>query len=175
MVEDFDAFFLRLYPAARSLAYRILGNPTAAEDAAAEAFARALAKWHRVARLPYRDPWVLRVATNVSLDVARKGGRTGPTLNVDADLAVDSHEDVVALRSALVLAMSALPRRQREAIALVYLAGLSPNQAAASMGVSASSVSQHTRRGLERLRSGLDDETMKNELAELEGAHDVEI
>ncbi|MBV9041360.1 MAG: hypothetical protein JOZ68_10160, partial [Acidimicrobiia bacterium] len=70
--SDFDECFRALYPRARSVAYRILGSRPAAEDAAAEAFTRALVAWRRVRSLPYRDAWILRVSANVAIDVRRR-------------------------------------------------------------------------------------------------------
>ena len=59
------------------------------------------------------------------------------------------------LRATLIEALAALPRRQREAIVLVHLVGLSPTEAAASMHVSISSVGHHVRRAITRLREEL--------------------
>src|SRR5947207_10740400 len=70
--EDFEQAFDALFPRAQRLAYRILGDWLAAEDVAAEALARACFHWHRVGTLPWRDGWVLRVATNLALDTAKR-------------------------------------------------------------------------------------------------------
>lgn len=147
----FDEVFDELYPRARTLAFRILGDMPAAEDAAAEAMTRALVRWNRVASLPYRDGWILRVTANVALDVARRRTRAS-ALRVDPLVVGSAEDELVVLRSALVEALLALPKRQREAIVLVHLLGYSPTDAAATMNVSVSSVGQHVRRGLERLR-----------------------
>jgi RNA polymerase sigma factor (sigma-70 family) len=149
-VESFDDAFPMLFRRCRGLTYRILGDVTSAEDAAAEAMARALVHWKRISPLPYRDGWVLRVAGNLALDAARRQARPVPV--PDPADAEDSADEIVVLRSALVAALAELPRRQREAIVLVHLVGLSPSEAAASMQVSVSSVGQHVRRGLDRLR-----------------------
>ena len=150
---SFDEAFDSLYPRARTLAYRILGDLPAAEDAAAEALTRALVRWPRVSRLPHREAWVLRVTANVALDVARRRSRAQASLSRLATDAVGSpDEELLLLRSALVEALLQLPKRQREAIVLVHLLGYSPSDAAATMNVSVSSVGQHVRRGLERRR-----------------------
>jgi RNA polymerase sigma-70 factor, ECF subfamily len=149
----FDEVFDAVYPRARTLAFRILGDMPAAEDAAAEAMTRALVRWHRVRRLPHRDAWILRVTANVALDAARRRTRAAATLLQLPTGEVGSvAEELVVLRSALVEALLQLPKRQREAIVLVHLLGYSPSDAAATMNVSVSSVGQHVRRGLERLR-----------------------
>src|SRR5947209_14839205 len=69
---DFDGAFRDLFHPAFGVAYRILGNVADAEDAAAEALARALLRWRKVGPLPYRDAWVMRVAANVAIDTVRR-------------------------------------------------------------------------------------------------------
>jgi len=158
---SFDEAFPALFRRARGLALRILGDLTLAEDAAAEAMARTLVHWDRIGGQTYRDGWVLRVTANVALDMARRRSRDPArrTSPVRADAA--AHDEVIVLRAALVSALRALPRRQREAIVLVHLVGLTPTEAAAAMDVSVSSVSQHTRRGLARLRTQTPDLTAR--------------
>jgi RNA polymerase sigma factor (sigma-70 family) len=54
-----------------------------------------------------------------------------------------------------VQALQALPRRQREAIALRYLADLSERDVSVALGVSRGSVKTHLHRGMVGLRSAL--------------------
>src|SRR5205809_7886062 len=104
--ESFDEAFDALFPRAERLAYRILGNWAAAEDAAAEAMARAYANWRKVSRLPHRDGWVLRVATNVAIDAYR---RRRPHLDVAGPIDI---EETATLPVALASALASLTRRQ---------------------------------------------------------------
>lgn len=53
--ESFEAAFDELFGRAVRLAQRVLGDPASAEDVAAEALARAYAKWPQVQALPWRD------------------------------------------------------------------------------------------------------------------------
>ena len=69
---SFEAAFDELFPRAVRLANRLLGDRAAAEDVAAEALARAYARWPKVGGLPYRDGWVLKVATNLAIDRLRR-------------------------------------------------------------------------------------------------------
>ena len=147
---EFEATFRRLYPRARAVAYRIAGNPVAAEDAAAEAFARALVAWRRVAGLPYLEAWILRVTANVAVDTVR---RRPPELMAGGP--APAPEDVVVLRVALAAALAALPRRQREVVALRHLVGLREDEVARSLGVSIGSVKRHGHRAMTRLRGAL--------------------
>jgi RNA polymerase sigma factor (sigma-70 family) len=64
-------------------------------------------------------------------------------------------EDTADLRLALNAALRSLPRRQRQAIALQYLADLSPADVAAVLHISPGSVKTHVHRGLASLRARL--------------------
>ena len=150
--EDFEQAFDALFPRAQRLAYRILGNWLAAEDVAAEALARACFRWHKVRELPWRDGWVLRVATNLALDTAK---RKAPELEVAEDL---DAEEAAVLRLAMRQALQALPRRQREVLALRFLSDLNEADIATALGISAGSVKTHTSRGLATLRARLGDD-----------------
>jgi RNA polymerase sigma factor (sigma-70 family) len=149
---EFDALFDRLFPEAARLAFRIVGERSAAEDIAAEALARALARWSTVGALPYREAWVLRVAINLAVDTMR---RKSPRPELDRGR--DS-TDIATLRLALANAIATLPRRQREAIGLRYLSDLTDQQVADVLGISEGTVRTHIRRGLRTLRVRFSDD-----------------
>lgn len=149
--HGFESFFRAQLPRARRVAYRILGDVTEAEDAAAEAFARAHASWRRVGGLPHRDAWVLRVASNVAIDTLRRR-RTPP---FERDVIAGAPEDGAILQLSLVHALGALPRRQREVITLRFLVGHSEAEVAADLGVSAGTVKKAVHRGIATLRARL--------------------
>lgn len=150
--DAFDALFRRAFHVAR----RIVGSPTAAEDVAAEALARAFAHWGRIGDRPWREGWVVRVATNLAIDAVRKDARISDRpFTLDDERSEVRHEDsdLVVLRVVLAAALRKLPRRQRESIALRYLAGLTEAEVAAAMQVSVGSVKTHLHRGLKQLRT----------------------
>lgn len=149
MDDDFDDVFRSLYPGALRVALRILREPADAEDAVAEAFARALMRWRRVAALPYRDAWILSVTANVSIDIARHR-RRNPSMEQ-----LRSEEPDVVDRLMLVEALRALPRRQREVVVLRYLAGLSVIDVGAYLSIAPSSVKEHASRAMTALRERL--------------------
>jgi hypothetical protein len=84
----------------------------AAEDVAAEALARTCLHWGKVRDLAWRDGWVLRVATNVALDMAKRR-----RLSIESAAPVDA-EEATTLRLALGEALRSLPRRQRTQLAI---------------------------------------------------------
>jgi RNA polymerase sigma factor (sigma-70 family) len=105
--------------------------------------------WARVRRYEYRDAWVARVATNLTIKSLR---RAAP---IPAPAAIDP-SDETALRLALVDALGHLPKRQRETVALRYLADLSIDDVARTLGVSAGTVKQSVHRALRTLRDRVD-------------------
>ncbi len=142
--EAFDPLFARAYRVAR----RILVDSASAEDVAAETMARAYAHWGKIGRQSWREGWVVRVASNLALDLVRRRSRM-----VDAPMAEDSVEDDdVAVRLALAEALALLPRRQREVVVLRHLAGLSEAEVAEALRVSTGSVKTHLHRGVASLR-----------------------
>jgi DNA-directed RNA polymerase specialized sigma24 family protein len=101
-------------------------NRAAAEDAAAEAFARAFAHWDTVAVHPNPRAWVLRVAWNCYRSSWRKWeGRWSAGVPPVPPLAPEPWSD-----PDLVAAIRALPQCQREVIVLVALGELAPAQVA---------------------------------------------
>jgi DNA-directed RNA polymerase specialized sigma24 family protein len=149
---EFDAAFWPLFLTAFRAAHRILGDRHAAEDVAADALARAHVHWRRIAGRPYRDAWVVRVATNRALDLHRRG-----RLSVSMPPSVGFDEGV-AVRVSLLQALHELPRRQREVVVLRFLVGLPVGDVAAVLGIGPGSVRTHLERGLRSLRAHLGDD-----------------
>jgi RNA polymerase sigma-70 factor (ECF subfamily) len=158
--ESFEAAFAELLLPAFRVALRILGNLPDAEDVAAETMARALRRWDRVRDMPYRRAWVVRVASNLAVDRARRQ----PPAFIAPEPVADPAE-AVTLRLALSAAMRALPRRQREVVALRYLADLPEADVARSMGISRNSVKKHTARAVSALGTRLGTEWQEASLA----------
>ena len=148
----FDEAFDDLFAVAERVARRVAG-PSEAEDVAAEVMGRTFARWSRVKLLPYRRAWVARVAFNEALDVyrlARRRQGAAAAGTSSRDLADD-----LAVRAALNEALAKLPKRQREVVALRYLADLTEADTASLLGLTVGSVKQHARRALQAMRERL--------------------
>ena len=155
--EEFAAAYPSLFSRAMRLAYRMTRDQALAEDVAAEALARAYSRWNVVRRMEQPDAWVMRVTVNLVIDHGRRSKlirQRLPTLSADHDRP-HRFDDDVAVRNALVAALATLPKRQREAIALRYLAELDENDISRSLQISPSSVRTHVQRGLATLRDRL--------------------
>ena len=160
---DADAAVTALYAAHyRSLvrlAALLLQDNGGAEEVVQDAFVAMHGAWRRL-RDPERALAYLRQSVvNRSRSTLRRrsvAARHVPAVAPDAASA--EHGALAALeRQALVDAVRALPRRQREAIVLRYYADLSEAEIATAMGVSTGSVKTHTSRGVAALRRALED------------------
>jgi RNA polymerase sigma factor (sigma-70 family) len=153
---DFVAWFDEILPRVFRLVSRTTSSRAEAEDMASEAMARAYAKWPSIRGLPYRDGWVLRTAANLTVDAARHESRfPWSKLRAQRAEASTSVEDQVADRRLVTMALAKLPARQREAVSLRYLAGMTLDETATTMGLGVETVRTHVSRGLAAMRAAL--------------------
>lgn len=148
-MRSFDDAFDELYGLAYRVAFRLLGDRADAEDAAQDALARAYNAWRRISERP--EPWVARVVTNLALDELRRRKRRARHSVMDRPVAPSSTA-ASDVRLQLQVALTSLPRRQRDAVALRYLGDLSEADTAAALKCSVGAVKQHAHRGLVTLR-----------------------
>ena len=142
-----------------AVAYRMAGNRADAEDLVQEAFIRAwrsAPRW-QAGRAAF-STWLYRVVVNLAIDHKRRP-RHDPLDQVEepSDEA-PAADDVIATRqraAALAAANSALPDRQRQAIALCYGAGLSNKAASDVIGVSVKALESLLIRAKRSLREAL--------------------
>jgi RNA polymerase sigma-70 factor (sigma-E family) len=147
---DFEQLFDRAWSRCRHLAVRIVRDDAVAEELAAEAFARAWARWPWLSRTDSPEGWLMRVTTNLAIDAVRRRRVTA----VEPE-EVRAMDEVATLHVALMAALRSLPKRQRQAIVLRYLAGMSEAEVSAALGVSAGSVKTHVHRGIAALGRSL--------------------
>ncbi len=164
----FEAIYDRYHRQAYSLARRITGRETGAEEATQEAF---LSLWRGASKF---DPehaslgtWLLSLVRHRSIDWLRRGAAR-PRLQGLTDGAAErieaperTDEQVMANQEydrALRL-VAELPPEQREVIHLAYLAGYSQTEIAARVGVPVGTVKGRTRLGLRKLRHSVERES----------------
>ena len=138
--------FDELAAVAHRVAFRIIGDRHVAEDVAQEALARAYSHWPKVSG--YANAWVARVAGNLAVDLVRRKKLPAPTEQT-------SHppDTAVILRMELQHALRTLPRRQREALILRYVADMPEAEVGKALGIRPGTVKQHLHRGAEAMRS----------------------
>jgi RNA polymerase sigma-70 factor (ECF subfamily) len=128
------------------------------DDLAAEALARAYARWGQLGATDYRRAWVFRVVTNLALSAHSSGRRHALSFRRWApatEIATRPEDENIVNREMLRSAMRKLPARQREAVTLHYLADLPVADVARTMGIGSESAKTHVERGIASLRSSL--------------------
>lgn len=150
---SFEEVFPVLIRDAYRVAFRLLGDRGEAEDVAQEACARAFSRWPTVR--DHAEPWCVRVASNLALDLLRARSRATKRNERIAAEQAGSGSAPTDDRIDLYAALSKLPRRQRESVVLRYLGDLSEAQTADLMGCSIGSVKTHSSRGLAALKAEL--------------------
>lgn len=138
------------------LAIVIIRDAAMAEDVVQEAFCGLYRRWPHLSEpdsaLPYVRTAVLNGCRTVLRHRARRAGTplaeaAAPSAETDA-LAGEEHRAVLA-------GLRGLPPRQREAIALRFLAGLDDAEIAETMGISRGTVKSTISRGLAALAKNL--------------------
>jgi RNA polymerase sigma-70 factor (ECF subfamily) len=145
----FASIYEELYPKVYRFAYFHSHSAADAEDAAAEAFLRALEHIRGFRGTADQFPgWVMRIARNVIIDRARSTRRTAQMVAdpVGPDPATDA-DDRVVLRQAL----GRLREEQRSVLVLRFLVGLSAREVGAAMAKTEGAVEQLQHRGLASL------------------------
>lgn len=148
-----------------SLAYRVLNDPTEAQDVVQDAF---LQLWQKAADFdPARGSaftWAATLVRNRAIDRVRMRRRRAeileqsaaeiqPATNSEPDSADAAwlREKATAVRAAL----GALPAEQRSAIELAFFSGLTQQEIAARLSEPLGTIKARIRRGLLKLRDTL--------------------
>lgn len=151
--RGFEDWYVREHGAlVRALAV-IAGDVDMAGEVVAEAFSRALERWEQVSNLPNPTGWTYRVAVNLLRRRWRRSAVERRLLLRRAVLAPWAETELVP---ELWAALAALPRRQREAVALRYVADLSEAQVAYSMGIAEGTASATLTAARRRLAADLE-------------------
>ena len=128
-------------------------RPSAAEDAVAEAFARAWAGWGKVRTLHSPSAWVVRTAVNADISWWRRRRREVVTDAAPARASAAAAD--LGDRADLLNAVRRLPPRQREVVVLRYLLDLDTAATADWLGIAPGTVTAHLHHALETLRADL--------------------
>ena len=141
-----DGRFAELYEAEFAAVYRacyaLCGDRQLAEDAAQEAFARALERWRRLRERSWAAGWVATTALNVVRRTLRRRMAEPRPEPGAGQAGTDEADD----RLDLIRSIRALPVRQQEAVVLHYVADLSVDDVAEAMGVETGTVKAHLAR-----------------------------
>ncbi len=150
----------RLLPRVLNHAARVLGDRAEAEDVAQEAMLRlwrVAAKWQSGGAKP--STWLYRVTANLAVDRLRRAGRAVGLDESDepADDSPGAEEQMmrVGRMAALDAALAQLPERQRQAVVLRHIEGLSNPEIAEVLETGVDAVESLTARGKRALAKAL--------------------
>jgi RNA polymerase sigma-70 factor (ECF subfamily) len=137
--SEFEAWYRDNYRRVVAATRLATGDRALAEEVVDEAFARAFERWSRVRVMESPTGWTCVVARN-ALRAAHRAERRltnamrrsfSATVDLPPDMAIDVWDAVVRL-----------PRRQREVVALRYLAALSEREVAQTLGIAPGTVAR---------------------------------
>jgi len=161
----FEVFYDRHAGAAYSLAYRIVGSRTAAEDVTQEALIsiwRSGARYDR-ARGSVRS-WTLGIVRNRAIDLLRKESGRSPKLAAGGDeilerRAFEELTDTEAVRRETAQevrgAIEELPSDQSRVIQLAYFGGFSHSEIAEMLNEPLGTIKGRMRLGMDKIRATL--------------------
>ena len=130
--ETFEIWFRREYPKVLGALILASGNRDVAEEATAEAFAKAYEKWERVGAMASPGGWIYTVAFNMARRRLRRRAMERLLFRkVDASTEVPAETG-----SELWELVRKLPPRERTAIVLRYVGDLQESEVAKAMGIS---------------------------------------
>ncbi|MGI9020635.1 MAG: RNA polymerase sigma factor [Solirubrobacterales bacterium] len=161
----FEVFYERHGGPAYSLAHRMVGDRSLAEDVVQEAFLsmwRSKAGYDR-ARGSVRS-WSLGIVRNRAIDALRRASTPAPKLNLDDDAALESQQSPELTDSAVIRretarqvrgALGSLPNEQSQVIQLAYFGGFSHSEIAEMLGEPLGTIKGRMRLGLEKARTSI--------------------
>ena len=150
----FTEFVLARQTHLRRVAYAICGDWHRADDILQTALVKLYAAWPRVRRSGSEEAYVRQIIVRANIDEHRRPwrreqpGLEGHDRQTRESLPVEE-------RSALFDALQQLPPMQRRTVVLRHWLGLSVEETAVELGISAGTVKSHSSRALARLQAVL--------------------
>jgi RNA polymerase sigma-70 factor (ECF subfamily) len=160
---DVDAFYAlidRHDRALRGLAFRLLGDPDAMDDALQESYLKAFRALPRFVGDSGFKSWLYRIVYNTSLDELRHRRKVEVVPIEAASHHPDGRPDpgdVATDKLDLAAAVASLSPDTRAAVLLVYVDGMDYHSATEVLGVSRGTLASRLHRGLAQLRRALDE------------------
>jgi RNA polymerase sigma-70 factor, ECF subfamily len=150
--DEFAALVAEYDRDLRRLAFRVLGDRHAMDDALQDAYVKAFRALPRFRGDSSPRTWLYRIAYNACVDHLRRQ-RTHAQLGETA--AAPDPSDAAAGRAALAAAFASLPVDQRVAVLLVDVQGFGYPEAASVLDVRVGTVASRLSRGRKALRAAL--------------------
>ena len=159
---DVDAFYSlisRHDRALRRLAYRLLGNQDAMDDALQESYLKAFQALPKFSGDSAFKSWLYRIVYNTSLDELRRNRKMGIVPIESASKRPDGRADPADTATEnidLAAALASLTPQTRAAVLLVFVDGMDYHSATKVPGISRGTLASRLHRGRAQLRRALD-------------------
>lgn len=165
--EEFRRFVQARWHALVRTAYLLTGDRGRAEDLVQQTLVKVHRRWSHIASAesPYAYTRAALANESASWWRRRRVAETLGDLPAHADRDPSDHYRHVDTRDQLARAVLQLPPRMRAVIVLRYFEDLSEADTAHALGMSLGSVKSQTSRGLERLRSVLQEPITEGSLS----------
>ena len=151
-IDSFGKLCSRYYSSMVAIAYSVLGDHQLAEDAAQEAFARALVNVKNLRGKGKFSPWVAQICRNAAKDMG--SGKSRQDISGDFSQQPDRQSDDMD-GEAVRQAISKLPVVERELIVLRYYNNLSYERMAGVLGISRAAINGRLYRARRKMAKDL--------------------
>lgn len=162
-----EALVRTLWPDAYRIAWSILGERGAAEDAAQASCAAICAQLSTLSDTRAFVAWAYRIVVSHARDLARSRSRLQLRETLGYDEATASTSDDPSVRLDLEAAISRLPESLRLVLELHYFIGLNSREVGTALGVPAATVRFRLMMARRRLRPLLCDSTASSTTLEI--------
>jgi len=162
--ELFQRVYRHVYPIIFRVTLRITGRDDLAEEVCQEAFMRYFDRMNRFADDDQAKYWLIRVAKNLALNVAKRSGREVRAYQRvfrESERESESGEDLLVRKESereVQAALDALPPKMKSVLVLKEYGQLNYKEIGSVLGISEGNVKVRVHRAREQLQSLLEEE-----------------
>jgi len=160
-VRAFAALVDLYYARCLRFALHMLSNRSDAEEAVQDTFVRVYRALPSYVEQESFEPWLFRILANRCRSTGSRERRRAEFVEfgeVPERASEHRHDDAIAWREEIALALAALPTEQREAFLLRHVEDLSYGDMSAATGAGVSALKMRVKRACDALRAWLTEE-----------------
>lgn len=160
-VRAFAALVDTYYARCLRFALHMLSNRSDAEEAVQDTFVRVYRALPSYVEQESFEPWLFRILANRCRSAGSRERRRAEFVEfgeVPDRPSEHRHDDAIAWREEIALALAALPTEQREAFLLRHVEDLSYDDMSAATGAGVSALKMRVKRACDALRAWLTEE-----------------
>ena len=160
-VRAFAALVDMYYARCLRFALHMLSNRSDAEEAVQDTFVRVYRALPSYVEQESFEPWLFRILANRCRSAGSRERRRAEFVEfgeVPERASDHRHDDAIAWREEIALALAALPAEQREAFLLRHVEDLSYDDMSVATGAGISALKMRVKRACDALRSWLTEE-----------------